>query len=62
MVCINVTYYDFKWTLETNNLKQSINSNNFTNMNVIITIDVSLIENGQAKPSSLFNQGLDVAI
>jgi hypothetical protein len=61
MVCINVTYYDFKWTLEINNLKQNIN-NNFTNMNVIITIDVSLIENGQAKPSSLFNQGLDVAI
>jgi hypothetical protein len=31
-------------------------------MNVIITIDVSLIENEQAKPSSLFNQGLGVAI
>jgi hypothetical protein len=48
--------------LEINILKQNININNFTNMNVIITIDVSLIENGQAKPSSLFNQGLDVAI
>jgi len=33
-----------------NNLKQNIN--NFTNMNVIIIIDVSLIENGEAKPSS----------
>jgi hypothetical protein len=46
--------------LEINILKQNIN--NFTNMNVIITIDVSLIENGQTKPSSLFNQGLDVDI
>jgi len=48
--------------LEINNLKQNINNNNFPNMNVIITIDVSLIENGQAKPSSLFNQKLDVVI